>query len=175
MLAYIFLAFMALMASADPAPTLPNVEPLSILSWDVHPFPGAPAVNLNDWADAEAKDQDATDFSIAVDSLTCLQTDGAEPNDIRKGIEHLRGVRDRLRNGPEPNNCGRIACSDGAGILWCNDDTKPRTLPSFNNVADGAQAILNRCRGYGDHHKVSGILGHPDKWTVLVRAQNCAV
>jgi hypothetical protein len=43
------------------------------------------------------------------------------PNPIRRGIEYLRYVQGRPRNGPGPGNCGRVSCSYNAAIWWCND------------------------------------------------------
>lgn len=40
---------------------------------------------------------------------------------IEKGIEYLRNLNGRPRNGPGPGNCGRVSCSYGNAIHWCND------------------------------------------------------
>lgn len=40
---------------------------------------------------------------------------------IWQGIEYLDQVPGTPGNGPGPGNCGRVSCSYGAAIYWCND------------------------------------------------------
>lgn len=40
---------------------------------------------------------------------------------INGGIAYLRGVGGQPQRGPGPGNCGRVSCSDGSAIWWCND------------------------------------------------------
>ncbi|PIG84669.1 hypothetical protein AARAC_001976 [Aspergillus arachidicola] len=87
----------------------------------------------------------------------------ARRGDIEAGIKPLRGVSGHPSNGPGPGNCGRLSCSWGAAIWWCNDmrlNTFTKVLPSFNNIADGAQVILNNCQRGGV--KLSGQDFHSD-------------
>lgn len=39
---------------------------------------------------------------------------------FEEGIRYLRGVRGQPHEGPS-GKCGRVSCSWGAGIWWCND------------------------------------------------------
>ncbi|KAL4880352.1 hypothetical protein BJY04DRAFT_191654 [Aspergillus karnatakaensis] len=66
--------------------------------------------------------------------------------------------------------CQRAECLGNSAIIWCNFDTKHKTLPSWNNVADGAQTIVDHCKEAG---KVSGIHWHDDLWAVIVQEQEC--
>lgn len=40
---------------------------------------------------------------------------------INDGIKYLRRVGGHPRHGPGPGSCGRVSCSFGGGIWWCND------------------------------------------------------
>ncbi|KAL5332716.1 hypothetical protein BJX70DRAFT_404294 [Aspergillus crustosus] len=118
--------------------------------------------------------QDSRDTESTKDkhTLKCAGYGGAYPEGIWDGIQHLRRTHGQPRNGAGPGNCGRVACRRGGAILWCNGDLKPRSLPSFNNIADGAQTILDGCnRGY--RRGFGGVLAHPDLWKVVVRYEKC--
>ncbi len=45
----------------------------------------------------------------------------AEKFRIEEGIRYLRGLPAAPRNGPGPGYCGRVSCSYGSAIYWCND------------------------------------------------------
>lgn len=54
----------------------------------------------------------------------CLNHDSlARMTAIDEGVRHLRDLKTHIKpkNGPGPNNCGRVSCSWAAGIYWCND------------------------------------------------------
>ncbi|KAL3456381.1 hypothetical protein BJX64DRAFT_294137 [Aspergillus heterothallicus] len=59
------------------------------------------------------------------------------------------------------------------GIKYLRGHTEiPKTIPSYNNVADGAQVILNNCKA--NFNDVQGKLLHPgDYWSVIVRNHPC--
>ncbi|BCS24341.1 uncharacterized protein APUU_40785A [Aspergillus puulaauensis] len=103
-------------------------------------------------------------------SLSCVSNDDANDasvDRIKEGISHLRGVdgKPTLAAG----KCERVSCSWGDAILWCNDATKTRSLPSYNNIADGAQTIMDGCYKRGESTRgFGGSLDHPDKWRVIV-------
>ncbi|KAL4963127.1 uncharacterized protein BDV14DRAFT_202167 [Aspergillus stella-maris] len=102
-------------------------------------------------------------------TLTC------EPNPKKKGALRKR-VKDgiqylRKREGkPElpPGKCAVVSCSWGDAINWCNWGPKEFTLPSYNFIADSAQAIFDDC--YDGHSKkpFGGWVDHADHWTVLI-------
>lgn len=45
----------------------------------------------------------------------------ASVDGLSQGIDHLRGLGGRARSGGGPGACGRVSCSYGTGIWWCND------------------------------------------------------
>lgn len=103
---------------------------------------------------------------------SCGGLGNAQKIAIQKGIIHLRTVNGRPSNGPGPNNCGRVSCSDNSAIWWCNDNDNTKVLGSFNNLADSAQVILNAC------FKSGALLGggqedHTDKWRGIVKEDSC--
>ncbi|KAL4867895.1 hypothetical protein BDV12DRAFT_197756 [Aspergillus spectabilis] len=171
------------------------------LTWTVQSAPNTPEITLtgtiqeiytqlksinptydSDWAnimDAATSTESSTEnkqngfeTANAKHTLKCAGYGGAYPEDIWDGIQHLRQVHGKPRNGPGPGNCGRVACKRGGAVFWCNNDNKPRTLPSFNNIADGAQVVLDGCNN-GYRQGFGGVLDHPDLWKVVVRYEKC--
>ncbi|KXG46519.1 uncharacterized protein PGRI_053750 [Penicillium griseofulvum] len=185
-----FAAFHLIQALEAPIPGYGVEE----FSWEVETKPGGDKVILNgtvqeiyaelldinpkydlDFADILAQPNDVTKEDtphlqkrLAV---TCNNYDQALRTRIQEGISHLRSVRGQPTNGPGPGNCGRVSCSYNSAIWWCNDNTSPKTLGGFGNIADSAQVIINQCgptEGY-----VSGEENHGDKWRGIVRRTPC--
>ncbi|KGO38353.1 hypothetical protein PEX1_068910 [Penicillium expansum] len=163
-------------------------------SWEVETKPGGPKVILNGTVQeiyAELININPTydlDFAAMpaqaiVDTnnetshlhkrldVTCNNYDQAISSRIKEGIRYLRGVNGKPSNGPGPGNCGRVSCSYNSAIWWCNDNTSPKTLGGFNNIADSAQVIINQC-GPTEVY-VSGEENHGDKWRGIVRRSPC--
>ncbi|OLN94123.1 hypothetical protein CCHL11_07145 [Colletotrichum chlorophyti] len=98
---------------------------------------------------------------------------------IHVGIDYLRTVPGKPKNGAGPANCGRVSCRDSTGIWWCNDAGNSKELESFGDIADGAQRVLEKCPDKLDANQgagmtVSGQAFHKDKWNVVVRGgDNC--
>ncbi|KAK4199941.1 hypothetical protein QBC40DRAFT_297015 [Triangularia verruculosa] len=91
---------------------------------------------------------------------------------IKKGIEYLRGVSGTPKNGPGPNNCGRVSCSYRSAIYWCNEDDFEKEV-TWEGIADGALEVLNKCTiGTSFERDVKGRVDYKDKWNVLVRWDN---
>jgi hypothetical protein len=44
-----------------------------------------------------------------------------------EGVQHLVKVPGKPHNGPGPGNCGRVSCSWGAAMFWCNDVSHPHS------------------------------------------------
>jgi len=68
----------------------------------------------------------------------CLNHDSlARMTAIDEGVRYLRDLDQRIKpkNGPGPNNCGRVSCSWAAGIYWCND-VRSVFAPCHNSVHD---------------------------------------
>ncbi|KHO01298.1 uncharacterized protein MAM_00299 [Metarhizium album ARSEF 1941] len=95
----------------------------------------------------------------------------ADKGRIQEGINYLRGVPAAPRNGPGPGNCGRVSCSHNAAIWWCNDNLTPKTLDSWDQIANSAQHIVNTCAsGAG---QVSGQNFESGNWNTIVRRDSC--
>ncbi|KAL4902251.1 hypothetical protein BDW74DRAFT_181097 [Aspergillus multicolor] len=132
-------------------------------------------------AETESKTYEAADIDADADAgiaslhkrlpVTCNNYDEAITRRIREGITYLRGVSGRPSNGPGPGNCGRVSCSYNSAIWWCNDNTSSKTLPGFNNIADGAQVVINHCAPTDIY--VAGEEDHNDNWRAVVRRSPC--
>ncbi|KAL3449387.1 hypothetical protein BJX65DRAFT_305950 [Aspergillus insuetus] len=96
---------------------------------------------------------------------------------IRSGIKY---IRNRERDGDaapslSARSCKRVSCSYDVAIGWCNNSDRSRELPSWINIADGAQAILDAC-GKSKEYKTGFIeaeLNHLDDWRVRVYEDSC--
>ncbi|KAM5341235.1 hypothetical protein ACJ41O_015344 [Fusarium nematophilum] len=108
-----------------------------------------------------------TDFSQASHKCTVPINERPTRKSAQNGINYLRSVKGRPVN--DPGKCGRVSCAWNAGISWCNNDSKYKTLNSFGSIADGAQHVLNKCPG----SSVAGSATHPTRWTVKVTFERC--
>ncbi|KAJ0413253.1 hypothetical protein BJY00DRAFT_306442 [Aspergillus carlsbadensis] len=91
---------------------------------------------------------------------------------LKKAFEWLR--KERTKEGkprPRGNRCQTAVCAYGIKIKWCNDNPHEKTRPSWNNVAEGAQVILDMCKK--KKNGVQGELDHNDHWRVLVIGEGC--
>ncbi|CEL10458.1 hypothetical protein ASPCAL13577 [Aspergillus calidoustus] len=105
-------------------------------------------------------------------NVDCTNGSWTKTSLIRDGVEELRlKAASNMRPYLGSKKCATVACERGAAIMWCNDNDYERLLPSWHNVADGAQVILNECSMHsGD---VRGTLDHNDHWRVLVGLGKC--
>ncbi|KAK0659443.1 hypothetical protein QBC41DRAFT_287152 [Cercophora samala] len=85
---------------------------------------------------------------------------------ILRGIEYLRSLTGSAKNGPGPGECGRVSCSWTSAIWWCNDNDTEKEV-GWNDIADGALYILQKCSR--DAQYVKGQAFYKDKWNVIVR------
>ncbi|CZR52489.1 uncharacterized protein PAC_02366 [Phialocephala subalpina] len=98
-------------------------------------------------------------------------------NAINDGINYLNGVPGIPTNGPGPGNCGRVSCSYGSAIWWCNDETQTFSLPGFSTIAAGAQAIQDNCPD--SPGSLSGLVNGQvfaqflQNWNTIVRGDTC--
>ncbi|PHH79507.1 hypothetical protein CDD80_4618 [Ophiocordyceps camponoti-rufipedis] len=97
---------------------------------------------------------------------------------IFDGIHWLMGREGIPQSQPGPGTCGRVSCSYSSAIWWCNDDSGPKSLNSFTEIARGANCILDSCPHIpGGQHRFYtwGQVFHPDNWNVIVREDkhNC--
>ncbi|KAL6230662.1 hypothetical protein BDW75DRAFT_244621 [Aspergillus navahoensis] len=158
-------------------------------SFEVVPYPGADMIILNgtvqevyaevlkinpnyeeDWNNVSRSSQNLYPRSQRPPLLNCLGNNGdANGNHIRAGIEYLRKFK--LPPGLKGNTCRVVSCSWDSAIRWCNDRPTLRILPSFDNIADGAQVILDWCQK--NWKDVGGVLDHYDDWRVFVDKGDC--
>ncbi|RDW79322.1 uncharacterized protein DSM5745_06174 [Aspergillus mulundensis] len=79
------------------------------------------------------------------------------------------------RLGAGPGKCSRVGCTAGSAIVWCNDNREVLKLKSWDEVADGAWAVIGKCRWSekGEGFYVSGQARHKNNWNVIVRSEKC--
>ncbi|KAK3988179.1 hypothetical protein QBC44DRAFT_398616 [Cladorrhinum sp. PSN332] len=85
---------------------------------------------------------------------------------IKEGIAYLRTVSGVPSMG---TGCGKVSCSWQSAIYWCNANDQVKTLDSWHNIADGAQLIVDVCRGQSPD--VTGGRFHGDGWAVAVKGK----
>ncbi|KAK4179556.1 hypothetical protein QBC36DRAFT_179820 [Triangularia setosa] len=86
------------------------------------------------------------------------------------GIEYLRGLTGSAKNGPGPGECGRVSCSWGSAIWWCNDNDTEKEV-EWSQIADGAVYISQKCSR--DSQYVKGQAFYKDRWNVIIRGDDC--
>ncbi|KAK0658298.1 hypothetical protein QBC41DRAFT_385833, partial [Cercophora samala] len=91
---------------------------------------------------------------------------------VLTGIKYLRGVSGIPKNGPGPNECGRVSCSYHCGIHWCNDNTFEKEV-TWDGIADGAQELIGKCGTRDRWVKVKGRMYYKNNWNVLVKLDDC--
>ncbi|KAI1265381.1 hypothetical protein F5Y18DRAFT_50651 [Xylariaceae sp. FL1019] len=66
---------------------------------------------------------------------------------IRNGVRYLQHLSDSVvcQNGPGPDNCGRISCSDTSGIWFCNENAAPSAPFKCSIFAFYASNIAETC------------------------------
>jgi len=70
------------------------------------------------------------------------QWDPADIEQIAMGIQYLSGLAGKPGNGPGPGNCGRVSCSWGASIWWCNDVSISNLPSSLHVTVDRADCTF---------------------------------
>ncbi|EGO61634.1 hypothetical protein NEUTE1DRAFT_98715 [Neurospora tetrasperma FGSC 2508] len=153
------------------------------LTWELQTAPGGPAVNVTGTIEQAYKhmktinpgfisdfgfDQPVNVSSLStplesrgytIDHITCDVFEWAFLEEIQTGMFYLNKVPGKPTNGPGPGNCGRVSCSYGAAIYWCNDtvvNNCPQSIGSWNM---GPYAELTK-----------GQIFMTDNWNVIVRA-----
>ncbi|KAJ5788715.1 hypothetical protein N7457_003705 [Penicillium paradoxum] len=86
---------------------------------------------------------------------------------VGRGMDYINGLPGRPTNGPGPGNCGRVSCSNSAGIWWCNDSPHTKTLDSWSEIGDGVLYLYQGCAGDGGQVFFDG------DWNVIVRRADC--
>ncbi|KAF4446344.1 hypothetical protein FALBO_17086, partial [Fusarium albosuccineum] len=189
----------------EPLEIIPGYFEGPPIQWEVKAFRDGPELHLNgtieevraellslspnydaDFADQGPDDDEdrvtlekRTDFSNANTNCDFPGNFASAPR-IDQGIKYLRGVKGKPRMPAGPGACGRVSCGYNAGIWWCNDDKKSKTLNSFGSITDGAQRVRDKCShrfsnpgGTGDIMRVKGQAFHSTHWNVIVREIKC--
>ncbi|KAL4972763.1 hypothetical protein BDW66DRAFT_154406 [Aspergillus desertorum] len=158
-------------------------------SFKIVPYPGADTIILNgtmqevytqvlkinpnyekDWSFVNNSPPGLEPRSQTPPLLNCSGNYGdADGDQIRAGIKYLRKFK--LPPGLKGESCRVVSCSWNSAIRWCNDRPTLRILPSFDNIADGAQVILDWCQK--NWKDVGGVLDHYDDWRVFVDRGDC--
>ncbi|KAK4452760.1 hypothetical protein QBC34DRAFT_455797 [Podospora aff. communis PSN243] len=92
---------------------------------------------------------------------------------FQQGVNYLRGVSGTPHHGAGPNTCGRVSCSYNAAIYWCNNNHTPKTLSSYDAIANSAQHILNSCPDYLFLNHISGSNFEASNWVVHLMGDLC--
>ncbi|KAL4880660.1 hypothetical protein BJY04DRAFT_219130 [Aspergillus karnatakaensis] len=112
------------------------------------------------------------------DNTFCGRWPYADLIEARDNVRTLRGQSGRPSLGAGPGVCARVACTNdgGAVVWWCNDNTYPVTLGSFNNIADAATVIEQDCAQYYlGAWILRGQRFHDDNINVIVRSESGSV
>ncbi|CCC11053.1 hypothetical protein SMACR_03760 [Sordaria macrospora] len=95
---------------------------------------------------------------------------------IEQGIITLAGIIDgKPKNQPFSGdgpyaNCGRVSCSYGAAIYWCNMNNYELELDSYKQIADAAKQVVELC---SVDDKVAGSVLMEGNWRVVVANAGC--
>ncbi|KAK3897422.1 hypothetical protein C8A05DRAFT_39028 [Staphylotrichum tortipilum] len=188
-LASFLVAFVAKTAMAVEAP-IPGYV-VETLEWDVPVAPGQVEVLNGTIQEVFAQAlQINPDFKLQQDTgaSTAAKRGGLEQHEkrttvlcgnwplankgrIEEGIRYLRVVPAAPRNGPGPGACGRVSCSYNSAIWWCNDNTTPKTLESWDWIANSAGFIIQNCAPAVP--MVSGQNFESGNWNTIVRGDSC--
>ncbi|KAK3392476.1 hypothetical protein B0T20DRAFT_488219 [Sordaria brevicollis] len=137
-------------------------------------IPANTTLSARDWPVLDAT---AGDWSVACTKDFDPPADNnhgtAVTMEIYYGINYLRTVPGQ----PEEhrNVCGRVSCSWKSAIYWCNEEKDHGLrLASYGDIADGAQAIMDKCEDGTDlRGKAVTSSGDGKKWSVVVVKAKC--
>ncbi|EJT76863.1 hypothetical protein GGTG_06777 [Gaeumannomyces tritici R3-111a-1] len=66
----------------------------------------------------------------------------AQPGPVADAVAYLRNHYGSAWN--DAGSCGRVSCSYGAAVYWCNDSGSLKSM-DWNDLADAVQAIADGC------------------------------
>ncbi|KAK1687380.1 hypothetical protein BDP55DRAFT_727328 [Colletotrichum godetiae] len=106
--------------------------------------------------------------------VDCQTFEEGQTDAYDETIKYLRGVKGKPKNSAGPRESGRVSCSWRSATFWCNDDTKPKELSSFGEIADGVAAIYKDCTDTDLFFWFSsGEAYTSDDWSVQYRWAQC--
>ncbi|KAG6056011.1 hypothetical protein E4U17_002575 [Claviceps sp. LM77 group G4] len=98
---------------------------------------------------------------------------------VLRAIDDLRNISEHRgpKWQPRPGTCGKLSCTDGGAIFWCNDRHKPKvkTLDGVYELVAAAEAIISHCAMSGDTlmPMVSGKTTVLGDYTFVVGKSSC--
>ncbi|KAK4208880.1 hypothetical protein QBC37DRAFT_451765 [Rhypophila decipiens] len=103
----------------------------------------------NQHAQPEANNNTRGLSTREVRNVDCWQRDdsGAQIHALREGIAYLKRVTSWCRGDPagdSSDSCGRVSCSWGAGIFYCNQKREENWQPC-SSIAPLADLVANQC------------------------------
>ncbi|KAK3402527.1 hypothetical protein B0T20DRAFT_465461 [Sordaria brevicollis] len=104
-----------------------------------------------------------------VKDLDCSQTDSRVGRwEAQRGIFNVRNNKGKPKS---EAGCVMETCVDGGAIYWCHDVPSGKELDTYNDIADAAQLIVDRCGVRNDDGRVmvQGKVLFNDDWSVTVR------
>ncbi|KAL2868899.1 uncharacterized protein BJX67DRAFT_379834 [Aspergillus lucknowensis] len=165
----IWLTFLASMSTGIPIPTTLNTTgPLLNTTLPEVPAKSDALPDLSFDTEEPWIDPSTDEVSIK-HTLHCYVGKPARYFPIFQGVFALRKRTGRPTVGPW--KCGKVWCDQDVCINWCNDTNKRRSLPSYNNIADAVQVMLNECAP--KNGRLSGQLDHPDHWRAVLHGHKC--
>ncbi|KAF2680507.1 hypothetical protein K458DRAFT_407257 [Lentithecium fluviatile CBS 122367] len=185
----------ASMSIAAPAPAATDAPAagygIEAFSWSIEVAPGqtevlngtieevvAQAVAINPefsiLSAASKRDVEARDLTKRY-NLICGNFPAANKGRIQEGINYLKSLPsgERPTNGPGPGNCGRVSCSYGAAIWWCNDNTFSYSPGHWDTIAWSAQYLIDNCASGSSVVSGQRFENADNKWNTIVRGNNC--
>ncbi|KAI1268258.1 hypothetical protein F5Y18DRAFT_423617 [Xylariaceae sp. FL1019] len=102
-------------------------------------------------------------------------SDEANQNRIKEGIGYLQDLKDAKCGMNGPNQCGRISCSWGAAIVWCNENDHWVEY-DCSSFADYAIYVVRNCSFLSDRYWNQAVWGtayDSDNFNVQVGYSKC--
>ncbi|KAL4808095.1 hypothetical protein BDV18DRAFT_158210 [Aspergillus unguis] len=119
----------------------------------------------------------------AEDSINCWGKATHPPeNEVHNAIATMRYAIDHPVTGPngvikpsiraDKRSCASVWCYQKTSIRYCNDSEQPRTM-GLREIADGCQAIVNKCHTvFHDIVVAGGVIDHSDHWSVVIQTDD---
>jgi len=106
----------------------------------------------------------------------------ASRNDIEDGIWYLSNKVSGKPRMPPGKACGRVSCSWGSAIWWCNHDANnAKTLGEWGDIGTAAWVVLNKCTftpqkplmATGTGKIAGGYVNYLQNWGAIVGRARC--
>ncbi|KAK0735737.1 hypothetical protein B0T21DRAFT_442542 [Apiosordaria backusii] len=92
--------------------------------------------------------------------------DTCEQSIVYYGAAYLLGMDGNAKNGPGPENCGRVSCSYNAAIIWCNNNNEDKEVEWWR-IGRAAAMITRHCGAeFAGRWDMKGHADFEDGWRV---------